>query len=58
MGDTNKQYDGQLIDEYYRLVRIKRIAKHENALQTVAMIDEEIKILKMKILPIELDLDE
>lgn len=54
MGETNKQYDGQLVDEYYRLVRIRRQAVKEGATQTIAMIDEEIAVLKSKVQPLEL----
>ncbi len=54
MGETNKQYDGQLVDEYHRLVRVRRQAVKEGATQTVALIDEEISVLKSKIQPLEL----
>ncbi|MGN1339165.1 MAG: hypothetical protein ACI4WS_02625 [Oscillospiraceae bacterium] len=54
MGNTDKQYDGQLIDEYHRLVRIRQLAVKENATETVKMIDDEISYLKLKLQPIEL----
>lgn len=54
MGDTNKQFDADLIETYYTLVRIRRKAAAEHAVETVALIDEEIVVLKSKIQPLEL----
>ncbi len=54
MGDTDKQYNGQLIEEYQRLMRIRKKAVKENAVETVKDIDEEIRFLKLKLLPLEL----
>lgn len=54
MGDTNKQYDGQLIEEYYRLVQIRRIAAREGAEKTVELVDEQIEVLKSKLQSLEL----
>ncbi|MBR1866237.1 MAG: hypothetical protein IJ801_07000 [Lachnospiraceae bacterium] len=54
MGDSNKQFDADLISEYYTLVRIRRKAVAENAKETVALIDEEITVLKSKIQSLEL----
>lgn len=51
---TDKQYDGQLIEEYSRLKRIKEIALKENALETVKTIDSEIGYIKLKLQPLEL----
>ena len=51
---TDKQYDGQLIDEYYRLKDIKEVATKENATETVKMIDKQIGQIKLKLQPIEL----
>ena len=51
---TDKQYNGQLIEEYQRLVRVLKIAEKENATETIAMIKEEIGYLKLKLQPIEL----
>lgn len=54
MGDTDKQYNGQLIEEYQRLCRIRKAAKKENAIETVKEIDEEIRFLRLKLQPLEL----
>lgn len=42
MGDADKQYNGQLIEEYQRLRRIRKTALREGATETVNEIDEEI----------------
>lgn len=54
MGETDKQYNGQLIDEYYRLMDIKEIATKENATETIKMIDKKINQIKLKLQPIKL----
>lgn len=51
---TDKQYNGQLIEEYQRLERILKQAKKENATETISIIEEEINYLKLKLQPIEL----
>lgn len=51
---TDKQYNGQLIEEYQRLERILKQAKKENAIETISIIEEEINYLKLKLQPIEL----
>lgn len=51
---TDKQYDGQLIEEYSRLKRIKEIAMKENAVDTIKAIDIEIGYIKLKLQPLEL----
>lgn len=58
MGDSDKQYNGQLIEEYQRLKRIRKTAVKENAVETVKDIDEEIRFLKLKLQPLELPKDE
>ena len=55
---TDKQYNGQLIEEYQRLERIYKIAEKEKATETMAIIKEEMKYLKLKLQPIELPLTE
>lgn len=52
---TDKQYNGQLIDEYYRLKSIAEIAKKENATETVQAINKQLAIIKLKLQPIELE---
>lgn len=54
MDETDKQYDGKLIDEYARLKRIKAIAEKENAAETVAAIKQEMDLIKLKLQPTEL----
>lgn len=51
---TDKQYDGQLIDEYNKLMRIRAIAKNEGSKDTVSAIDNELKYLLLKLKPIVL----
>ena len=51
---TDKQYDGQLIEEYSRLKRIKEVAMQENAIKTIKTIDKEIGYIKLKLQPLEL----
>lgn len=58
MGDSDKQYNGQLIEEYQRLMRIRRTALKENAVETVKDIDEEIRFLRLKLQPLELPKDD
>lgn len=54
---TDKQYDGQLIEEYSRLKRIKEVALKEGADATVKAIDVEIGYIKLKLQPLELPED-
>lgn len=57
MGQTDKQYDGVLIDEYFRLKRIRDKAVKENAVETVKAIDEELEIIRIKLQPLSLPED-
>lgn len=57
MGDTDKQYNGQLIDEYYRLADLRKIAEKTNAVEVVRAIDEQMKRIKVKLQPLELPED-
>lgn len=54
MGDTDRQYNGQLIEEYQRLMRIKKLAKKDKANKTIKGIDEELIYLRIKLQPLEL----
>lgn len=54
---TDKQYDGQLIDEYFRLKDLKEIAVKENAAETVKAIDKQINQIKLKLQPLTLPED-
>lgn len=58
MGDTDKQYNGQLIDEYYRLADLRKLAVKENAFEVISAIDEQMKRIKIKLQPLELPKDE
>lgn len=55
---TDKQYNGQLIEEYQRLERVLKVAIKENATETIAIIKEELKYLRLKLQPIELPSNE
>ena len=50
---TDKQYNGQLIEEYQRLERVLESAKKENASETIALIKNEMRYIKLKLQPIE-----
>ena len=52
---SDKQYNGQLIDEYFRLKRILKVAEEENSTFTIQLIKEEMKHLKLKLQTIELE---
>ncbi len=54
MGETDKQYDGKLIDEYTMLKDIKKVAEKENAVETVKIIEEKMSVIKLKLQPTEL----
>ena len=54
---SDKQYDGRLIDEYYSLMQIRKSAVKENAVETIAVIDEKINIIKLKFQPRKLPED-
>lgn len=51
---SDKQYNGQLIEEFQRLERIKSKALVENAVETLEIINQELKYLKLKLQPLEL----
>ena len=55
---TDKQYDGQLIDEYSKLMKIRESAKKEGADETVSLIDSELKYLLLKLKPIVMPVPE
>lgn len=54
MGDTDKQYNGLLIDEYYRPADSRKLAVKENAVEVIGAIDEQMKRIKIKLQPPEL----
>lgn len=51
---TDKQYNGQLIEEYQRLDRILEVAERENSTQTIEIIKKEMSYIELKLQPIEL----
>lgn len=51
---TDKQYTGMLIDEFQRLERILKVAENENAVETVKLIKDEMKYLRLKLEPVKL----
>lgn len=54
MGDTDRQFNARLIEEYQRLMGIRKTAVKENAAETIKDIDREINYIKLKLQPIEL----
>lgn len=54
MGDTNKQYDGQLIAEYFYNLEIRRSARKEGAVSTVKKIDRKLEMLRLQLQPLKL----
>lgn len=51
---TDKQYTGMLIDEFQRLDCILKAAENENAVETVKLIKDEMKYLRLKLEPVQL----
>lgn len=51
---TDKQYNGQLIDEYYFLTNLLKIAKKEQATETIKVIEEKMEYIRLKLQPLEL----
>ena len=51
---TDKQYTGMLIDEFQGLERILKAAENENAVETVKLIKDEMKYLRLKLEPVQL----
>lgn len=54
MEDTDRQFNARLIEEYQRLIGIRKIAVKENSTETVKAIDREITFIKLKLQPLEL----
>lgn len=57
MSETDKQYEGRLIDEYEYLISLREIAVEEKAGKTVKAIDKKIDFIKLKLQPMELPND-
>ena len=54
MGDSDKQYIGRLIEEYYYNLRIRKLAESEGASKTLEEINNRLKMLKLQLQPLEL----
>lgn len=57
MGETDKQYEGRLIEEYYYNLDIRNLAEKEGAKETVKRINQKLKIIKLQLQPLELPED-
>lgn len=58
MGDTDKQFNAKLIDDYYVFNDLLKLAKKANADEVVKAIEVQMKRIKLKLLPLELPKDE
>lgn len=58
MGDTDKQFNAKLIDDYYIFNDLLKLAKKANADEVVKAIEVQMKRIKLKLLPLELPNDE
>lgn len=54
MGDTDKQFNAKLIDDYYVFRDLRRLAKKANADDVVKAIEEQMERIRLKLLPLEL----
>lgn len=54
MGDTDKQFNAKLIEDYYCYLDIRKTAEKEGAAETVKMINKKMKIIKLQLQPLEL----
>lgn len=54
MGDTDKQFNAKLIDDYYDYLELRKTAEKEGAADTVKKIDRKLKIIKLQLQPLEL----
>ena len=53
---TDKQYEGHLIDEYFFLSELLTTATEENAVNTVKSIKRKMACIRLKLLPLDLNL--
>lgn len=60
MGDTDKQFNAKLIEDYYYNLRIRKLAEKEGATETVKEINRKLAIIKLQLQPLELpdDIDD
>lgn len=54
MGDTDKQFNAKLIDDYYVFRDLRRLAIKANAEDVVKAIEEQMERIRLKLLPLEL----
>lgn len=54
MGDSDKQFNAKLIDDYYVFRDLRRLAKKANADDVVKAIEEQMERIRLKLLPLEL----
>lgn len=57
MGDTDKQFNAKLIEDYYYNLRIRKLAKSEGAEKTVEEINEKLEIIRLQLQPLKLPED-
>lgn len=57
MGDSDKQFNAKLIDDYYVFRDLRRLAKKANADDVVKAIEEQMERIRLKLLPLELPKD-
>lgn len=58
MGDTDKQFNAKLIDDYYMLQGLLELAKKENSQEVIKAIKKQMERIRLKLLPLELPKDE
>lgn len=58
MGESDKQFNAMLIDDYYRMSDLLKLAKKANADEVVEAIKEQMKRIKLKLQPLELPKDD
>ncbi len=59
MGDSDRQFNAKLIDDYYTFRDLRQLAKKTNADEVVRAIEVQMKKIRLKLQPLELpdDLD-
>lgn len=57
MGDTDRQFNAKLIDDYYMLNDLRKLAKKANADEVVKAIEVQMEKIKLKLQPLELPKD-
>lgn len=57
MGDTDRQFNAKLIDDYYMLNDLRKLAKKTNADEVVKAIEVQMDRIRLKLQPLELPKD-